>query len=98
MEIALPETGDRDRDSGRAPSTAVLHAARECRSLRHLSIGGGPSSLSACDSIRGLKELRRERLAIHDEDAGRPIGAVLAVAAEGAGVDAFRYRTQRSGH
>src|ERR1700730_18659770 len=29
-------------------------------------------------------------LAVHDEDAGRPVGAVLAAAAERADVDAFR--------
>src|SRR6185369_6862408 len=31
-----------------------------------------------------------ERLAVHDEDAGRPVGAILAAAAEGADVDALR--------
>jgi len=31
-----------------------------------------------------------ERLAIHDEDAGRSLGTILAAAAEGADIDAFR--------
>ena len=31
-----------------------------------------------------------ERLAIHDEDAGRSFGTILAAAAEGADIDAFR--------
>src|SRR4029450_12434768 len=38
-----------------------------------------------------------ERLAIHDEDAGRSVGAVLAATAERRNVDAFRPAMNRMG-
>jgi hypothetical protein len=38
-----------------------------------------------------------ERLAVHDEDAGRPVGAVFAAAAERADVYAFRTGMDRVG-
>jgi hypothetical protein len=38
-----------------------------------------------------------ERLAVHDKDAGRTLGAVLATAAEGTHIDAFRTTMHRVG-